>query len=258
MVGALAYEPQRDWKYIGGIRSVRTSRDIRTKGGKTVTVYNGVGADFWVTSGTSGQYDYYVATMHSAEVPGEKEFPEGFTVAVREVRERVRVLNPKNAFMGYGNFRPDGSGSSSQSVVTWGVSLGVDGSGRPLPAAQAGFSESHTTGLTFKWYTHVIDPNSEIQFEFYDLKKRGWLLSSPAWGQVFVARPVVLVHVDPRIPFHEGDVRVKAEVDFVYGESARVCGIRYGGCVRTYEEHTVSAPPVEFTVEMYPWFVNRK
>lgn len=258
VTGALADEPSRNWKYIGGIRSIRTSLEVKTLKKDTVMVYNEIGGDSWVTLSTSGQYVYYVYLTHEAKVPKEKDFPGNFKVAVKEVKERVTVLNTHHAFIGLGNFRPEGSGPSSNPVITWGLNGGIDVNGRPLPNAQAGFSESYTKGLTFKWYTDDIDPNSEIQFEFYDLKKREWFGDSPAWGQIFISHPVVLVHVESGTPFHEGDIRIQAKSTFFYEDSARVCGLRYGGCVILHEEKSVDAPPIEFTVEMYPWFINRK
>jgi len=258
VVGALSNEPPRNWNYIGAIRSMRTSLNIRTLKKDTVTVYNEIGVDFWATSGASGQYVYYVYLTHEAKVPKEEAFPGDFKVAAKELNERITVLDTQHTFIGLGNFKPEGSGSSSNSVITWGINVGVDTAGRPLPSAQAGFSESYTKGVTFKWYTDDIDPNSEIQFEFYDLKKRVWLGSSPVWGQIFISHPVVLVHVEPGTPFHEGNIRIRAKATFFYEDSARVCRLRYGGCVLLHEEKSVNAPPVEFTAEMYPWFITRK
>ncbi|AFL94767.1 hypothetical protein CL1_0559 [Thermococcus cleftensis] len=252
--GALSDEPPRAWKYLGAILSLRTSREIEVATApwivRKATVYNGVGAEFWGTYGEWGQYVYYVAITHSAEVPSDRDLPSDFKIAVKEVKDRVTVLNSDDAFIGYGSFRPDDSGSTSQSAVNWGLNLdfGIDATGRPLPTAQVGFSESHTTGLGFKWYTRIIDPNYDVQFEFYDLKKKGLLTSSPAWGQIFVSRPVVLVHVKQGTPFYEGKIRVRADATFVY--EAPVDSPFSGTYV---VKKDVDAPPVEFTVEMFPW-----
>lgn len=258
--GSLSDEPPRVWDYAGAIKSIRTSRKIEVSTGgfgmkREATVYNGVGAEFWHTMATSGQHAYYVAITHSAEVPSIRDLPDDFKIAVKEVKERVTVLNPEHAFIGYGSFKPDGSGSTSRPVVSWGLNFGfgVDENGRVLPNAQAGFTESHETGLSFKWYTRVWDPNSDIQFEFYDLKNEGWFTSSPAWGQIFVSRPVVIVHVEPGTPFHEARIRIKADATFRY--EAVVDSPFSGTYILRKDTNT---PSIEFTVEMYPWFITRE
>lgn len=103
-----------------------------------------------------------------------RDFPKNFRVAVKEVRERATILNPspEQAYFGVGSFRPEGSGSSSEPTVTWGLNIGIDAKG--LPSAAAGFSETYTKGLIFKWYTDDIDANRDIEFQFYDLKKKGY------------------------------------------------------------------------------------
>ncbi|EEB74097.1 hypothetical protein [Thermococcus sp. AM4] len=253
--GSLAGEPARDWKYIGGIRSPVTSKDIEVSTSmwtkKRGTVYNVFGANFWVTSALSGQYVYYIHINHDAKVPSTVS--EGLKVAVKEVKERLKVLNPEDAFIGVGNFRPEGSGSSSTSVITWGmnVGFGVDCSGRSLLNAQAGFTESHSTALGFKWYTDDVDPNLEVKFNFYDLKERGFIFSHPAWGKSFSAHPAVIVHVDPGVTFHLARLKLKAEALFHY---EAVIDSPFSGTF--ISRHDVEAPPIEFTVELYPWFID--
>ncbi len=251
--GALADEPARDWKYLGGIRSLVTSKDIEVSTSMWTkergTVYNVFGANFWVTSALSGQYVYYIHMNHDAKVP--LKVSEGLKVAVKEVKERLKVLNPEDAFIGVGNFRPEGTGSSSTSVITWGlnVGIGISDSGMPLPNAQAGFTENHSTALGFKWYTDYVDPNLEVKFNFYDLEERGFIFSHPAWGKSFSAHPAVIVHVDPDAKFHMAKVKITAEAVFYY-ESA------IDGITGTFiSRHDVEAPSIEFTVEMYPWFI---
>ncbi|ACS34331.1 hypothetical protein [Thermococcus gammatolerans] len=253
--GSLADEPGRNWKYIGAVRSIRTSREIRVTTSiwteEKATVYNEFGAEFWVTYGTSGQYVYYAYLSHEGKVPTKAS--GNLKVAVKNVTESVKVLNSKDAFIGVGSFRPEGSGSTSHSTVTWGlnVGFGVDSTGRPLPNAQAGFTESHSTALSFKWYTDDVDPNSEVHFNFYDLEERGFIFSHPAWGKIFIAHPAVVVHVDPGVTFHLAKLKLKAEALFHYGA---VIDSPFSGTYIT--RHDVEAPPIEFTVEMYPWFIN--
>ncbi len=255
MKGALGEEPPREWNSIGRISTVTTSREITTWRGERVTVYNKFGADFWVAEARMGYY-YYVYMSHEAKVPSERDFPKDFRVAVKEVRERATILNPlpDSAYFGIGSFKPEGSGSSSEPTVTWGLNVDIDTTG--LPNAGAGFSETYTKGLAFKWYTDDIDANRDIEFQFYDLKKRAWLGSSPAWGQIFITHPVVVPFVRKETPFHMVELRLRAEADFVYEEDVPVCGGH--GCWVSHQRHSVRAPPVEFTVEMYPWFINRK
>jgi len=251
--GALDYEPPREWKAIGRIRTITTSQEIKTERGDKVTVYNKLGADFWVTEARMGYY-YYVYLTHEAKVPRKEDFPLNFRVAVKEVRERATILNPspEQAYLGVGSFKPEGSGSSSEPTITWGLNIGIDSKG--LPSAMAGFSESYTKGLVFKWYTDDIDANRDIQFEFYDLKKKGFLRSSsPAWGKIFVAHPVLVPFVKKGTPFHMVDMKLRAEADFIYEEDKAYC-VGFGCTVFHHREKT-SAPPIEFTVEMYPWFI---
>ncbi|WP_148882719.1 hypothetical protein [Thermococcus aciditolerans] len=252
--GALGDEPRREWDSIGRISTITTSRDITTWRGDKVTVYNKLGVDFWVTEAKMGYY-YYVYLSHEAKVPSERNSPKDFRVAVKEVRERATILNPsrEQAYFGIGSFKPEGSGSSSEPTVTWGLNVGIDTTG--LPNAGAGFSETYTKGLTFKWYTDDIDANRDIEFEFYGLNKKEWLGSSPAWGQIFITHPVVVPFVKKGTPFHMIEIKLRAEADFVYEETRPYCGL---GCGTYTVKKSTSAPPIEFTVELYPWFVNRK
>lgn len=258
--GALADEPPpREWTSIGRISTVTTSEEITIREGHKVHVYNKLGADFWVAEARMGYY-YYVYMSHEAKVPSERDFPKNFRVAVKEVRERATILNPspEQAYFGVGgSFRPEGSGSSSEPTVTWGgLNIGIDAKG--LPSAAAGFSETYTKGgLIFKWYTDDIDANRDIEFQFYDLKKKGLLSSSPAWGgKIFVAHPVVVPFVKKGTPFHMIELKLRGEAEFVYEEDVIIC-LGYN-CWVSHPRHTVQAPPIEFTVEMYPWFINRR
>nr|WP_245250319.1 hypothetical protein [Thermococcus stetteri] len=247
--GALADEPSMEWTPIGRISTVTTSKEIKTWRGDKVAAYNKFGADFWVAEARMGYY-YYVYMSHEAKVPSERDFPKDFRVAVKEVRERATILNPspEQAYFGVGSFRPEGSGSSSEPTVTWGLNIGIDA--KALPSAAAGFSETYTKGLIFKWYTDDIDANRDIEFQFYDLKKKGLLSSSPAWGRIFVAHPVVVPFVKKGTPFHMIELKLRAEAEFVYEEDVPVCG-GYG-CWFSHSRHTVQAPSIEFTVEMVP------
>ncbi|WP_010477147.1 hypothetical protein [Thermococcus zilligii] len=254
MKGALGDEPPREWNSIGRISTVTASKEITTRRGNKVMVYNKFGADFWVAEARMGYY-YYVYTSHEAKVPSERDVPRDFRVAVKEVRERTTILNPSpdRAYFGVGSFKPEGSGSSPEPTVTWGLNLNVDSTG--LPNAGAGFSETRTKGLTFKWYTNDIDANRDIEFQFYDLKKGTWLGSSPAWGQIFITHPVVVPFVKKGTLFHMVEMKLRAEADFVYEEDVPVCGGGHG-CWVSHQRHDVRAPAIEFTVEMYPWFIN--
>ncbi|WP_240703243.1 hypothetical protein [Thermococcus indicus] len=253
--GALGDEPSRDWNPIGRISTVTTSRDITTRRGDKVTVYNKMGVDFWVAEARMGYY-YYVYISHEAKVPNERDFPTDFKVAVKEVRERATILNPprERAYFGVGSFKPEGSGSSSEPTITWGLNVGVDTTG--LPNAGAGFSETYTKGLRFKWYTDDIDANRDIEFEFYDLERKEQFGSSPAWGRVFITHPVVVPFVKKGTPFHMVEMKLRAEATFVYEETVATCGSF--GCWVSHPRQAVNAPPIEFTVEMYPWFINQK
>lgn len=255
-------EPSRELKKIGTIIWQEKTTKICNTAGVCLEASHKVKADFWYGTTTSGQYDYYVFTKHEAEVP-DKDEQNGLKLAVDSVKESVRILNYRNRFDGniqvfLSDYVPYGSGESKEATKTWGINIGA--SAAPefpyiLPSISAGFSETSSDGLNFRWYVSSSDPNRDITFKFYKLRKG----DSPAWDEIFRATTLTIVTVNPEVAFHEGDIEIEAKARFVGEYKKLYCPpIIYTGCamynLKTYKE----APEIKIKVEMYPWFILEK